>query len=253
PRHEPLPDGRTPPGLGWSVSGPERERRQTQILAPAQRRPLAQDNARPMRLGGEPQERQLLQGAVQPIAQQARPAESHLRCRRLDADRDLPHAEGRHPPPGPRRRPLRPPVDRGQSQASRRPAHQARLPGRASTPPAGGMMSLRNFDHRAWPQPPASYPARPRLGRGRAALAPVCFFLVDCWRAVEDGLKTLRGIDPVGSVLRCTTRLSRINYNFDWYLQLIYCILTCIFVRALPWVIGNGRIYQQSGGIGDQR
>ena len=51
-RHEPLPDRRPSAGLGRAVSGPERERRQAQILAAAQGRALAQDHAGPMRLGG---------------------------------------------------------------------------------------------------------------------------------------------------------------------------------------------------------
>jgi transposase len=60
--------------------------------------------------------------------------ESHLcRCR-FDTDRDLPHAEGRDPASGSRRRSLRRPFERVQSQASRGPAQEARLPGPASAP-----------------------------------------------------------------------------------------------------------------------
>jgi transposase len=44
----------------------------------------------------------------------------------------LPHAEGWHPPPGSRREPLRPPLNRDQGQAPGRPDRKARLPGRTS-------------------------------------------------------------------------------------------------------------------------
>jgi transposase len=45
--------------LGRSVPRPKRERRQAPVRAPAQRRSLAQDHARPVRLGGQAQEGQL--------------------------------------------------------------------------------------------------------------------------------------------------------------------------------------------------
>jgi transposase len=56
--------------LAWAgpVSGAERKCRQTQVIAPAQRIPLAQDADGAVRLGGRSQEGQLLQGAVQPPA-----------------------------------------------------------------------------------------------------------------------------------------------------------------------------------------
>src|SRR6476659_8436245 len=50
--------------MGWSVSGPERERRQAQVLASAKRRTLAQDNAGPVRGFGRQEEGQLFQGTV---------------------------------------------------------------------------------------------------------------------------------------------------------------------------------------------
>ena len=55
--------------------------------------------------------------------------------------------------------------DRGQSQAPCRAAHQARLPGRASTPRRSGMMSLPTVNHRSWPNrriyaPPDGGPGR---------------------------------------------------------------------------------------------
>ena len=86
--------------LSWAglVSGTERECRQTQIVAPAQRLPLAQDHAGAMRLGRH---------AVQSPARQARREESDLCSRRLNAHRRLPYSEGRRPAPGSRRQPLR--------------------------------------------------------------------------------------------------------------------------------------------------
>ena len=84
PRQNPLGSG--------SVSGPERKRGQTQIVAAAQGRPLAQDAACPMRLGRHQEEGQLLQGAIQSPQGQARPEESDLCGGRLNAYGDLPHA-----------------------------------------------------------------------------------------------------------------------------------------------------------------
>ena len=95
PRDEPLSNRGTPARVGRDVSGPERECRQTEILAPAQRRALAQDHPRAMRLGSHAQEGQLLRGAIQAASCQARTEESHLCRRRLDAHRDLSHTEGR--------------------------------------------------------------------------------------------------------------------------------------------------------------
>ena len=71
-RYEPLSDRRPSAGLGRPMSGTERERRQTQVLAPAQRRSLAQDRDGTVRLGCHAQEGQLLQGAVQSSARQTR-------------------------------------------------------------------------------------------------------------------------------------------------------------------------------------
>jgi hypothetical protein len=44
-----------------------------------------------MRLGRQAAERQLLQGTVLSAAGKTRSTEGHLRCRRLDTDRDLYH------------------------------------------------------------------------------------------------------------------------------------------------------------------
>jgi transposase len=68
-----------------------------------------------VRLRGHSQEGQLLQGAVQPLARQARREEGDLRRGRFDALGNLPHAEVRHRTPGSRRQPLRPSLDRDQS------------------------------------------------------------------------------------------------------------------------------------------
>ena len=80
--------------VSWAglVSGPERKRGQTQIVAAAQGCPLAQDAACPMRLGRHQEEGQLLQGAIQSPQGQARPEESDLCGGRLNAYGDLPHA-----------------------------------------------------------------------------------------------------------------------------------------------------------------
>ena len=90
-RHEPVPDRRAHGGLGWPLPRAERERRQAQTGAPAQRGALAEDDAGTMRLGGQAQEGQLLQGPVLPAAKQARTAESHLCRRRFDPHGHLPH------------------------------------------------------------------------------------------------------------------------------------------------------------------
>jgi transposase len=58
---------------GWFVSRPERKCGQTQILTAAQRRALAEIDACAMRLGRQPQKRQLLQGAVRSAQKPARP------------------------------------------------------------------------------------------------------------------------------------------------------------------------------------
>lgn len=124
--------------LGGSVSRPERERRQEEIDPIAQGRPMAEDDAGAMRLGGQAQEGQLLPGSVLPAAKPARAAKSHLRRRRLAPHRHLSHGQERHPPPRPRRCPLRSPFLRSPSPAPARAARQARLPG-----PAAARGSLR--------------------------------------------------------------------------------------------------------------
>ena len=103
---------------------------------------LAQDHPRSVRLGGDAKEGQLLRGAIQAAARQARPKEGDLRRRRLDAHRDLPYAEGRDRPSGPRRRSFRPPFERSQSQASRRATRQARIPRRTTARRTGRLNGL---------------------------------------------------------------------------------------------------------------
>ena len=115
--------------LGGPVSGPERKRGQTQIVAAAQGRPLAQDAARPMRLGRRQEEGQLLQGAVQPAEKPARPQESDLCGGRLNAHGDLPHAEKWRRTQRSRGRPFRPPPSR-----KKQIAWLLNLPSLASTP-----------------------------------------------------------------------------------------------------------------------
>ena len=105
-------------------------------------RALAEDHPRAMRLGGHAEEGQLLQGAIQAAPSQARTKESHLRRRRLDAHGDLPYAEGRDAPSGSRRQSFRPPLKRGQSQASRRSTRQAWLPRRTTDRRPGGLSAL---------------------------------------------------------------------------------------------------------------
>jgi transposase len=83
-------------------------RRQATLHPPAQGRALAEDHTGPMRLGGRPQEGQLLAGPVQTPASSPWTQEGHLRRCRIDPDRRLPHAPRRHPLPGSRRRPLPP-------------------------------------------------------------------------------------------------------------------------------------------------
>ena len=133
PRHEPLSDRRASRRLGRPVSGPERECRQAQILAPAQRRALAQDHARPMRLGGQAKEGQLLQGAVQPAASRRGPKKAicAVAASMLTAIYHMLKDGTEHQDLGADHFDRRP--DRSQSQASRRSTRQARLPRRTTT------------------------------------------------------------------------------------------------------------------------
>src|SRR5271169_2382318 len=111
-----------------------------------------------MRLGGHAKEGQLLRGAIQTPARQAWTEESHLRRRGLYAHCDLPYAEGWNAPSGPRRRSLRPTLERGQSQAPRRATGQARLPRRTTARGAGSLNALSKCrsanTHKATNQPP---------------------------------------------------------------------------------------------------
>ena len=105
-RHEPLSHRRASAGMGWPVLQPERERRQAKVLTSAKRRSMAQDHARPVRMGRQTEEGQLLQGTVQPVARKTRAEGGNLRRSRLAAHRDLSHAEGWYYPSGPWRQPL---------------------------------------------------------------------------------------------------------------------------------------------------
>src|ERR1700747_3417114 len=140
PRHEPLSDCWTPHRLGRAVPRPQRECRQTQIFAPAQRRSLAQDHARAMCLGRQTRQAQLLQRAVPSPVRPARAAEGDLLCCCFYPHRHLSHGAIRHAASRPWRRLLRPPHTRNQSQASGGPARQARLRGTTPTPRRGSMI-----------------------------------------------------------------------------------------------------------------
>src|SRR3979411_2890049 len=109
-------------------------------VASAQGGALAEDDAGPMRMGGQAKEGQLLQSPVLPAASQARTAESNLCRRRLDPHGALPHPQERHRPPRPRGRPLQSPFYRSPDQAPGCPAHQTWLRGSTSTHRRGRMM-----------------------------------------------------------------------------------------------------------------
>src|ERR1700736_3945691 len=94
---------------------------------------LVEDDARPMRLGGQAEKGQLLQSPVLPVAKQAWTAESHLRRRRLNPHGDLPYPQRRHRTPRPRSQPLQSPFYRRPNQAPRCPTHQTWLRGPTST------------------------------------------------------------------------------------------------------------------------
>jgi transposase len=76
PRHEPLCDGRPSGRLGRPIPRSEGECRPAAIDPPAQGRPLAEDDARAMRLGRQAQEGQLRPGPVLPAARPARSAKA---------------------------------------------------------------------------------------------------------------------------------------------------------------------------------
>jgi hypothetical protein len=90
-------------------------------------------------MGGDAKKGQLLRSSIQAAACHAWTEESDLRRRRLDAHGDLPYAEGRDVPSGPRRRSFRPPFERGESQASRGSTRQARLPRRITARRPGSL------------------------------------------------------------------------------------------------------------------
>src|SRR5712691_4060795 len=100
---------------------------------------MAQNHAGAMRLGGQAKERQLLQGAVFPVAKQTWPAKSHLRRRRFSAHRHLPHAQGRNHSPGPRLRLFRPASSRYQGEAVGKPDRQAWLQSHLAAHRQGGL------------------------------------------------------------------------------------------------------------------
>jgi transposase len=122
-----FPHIRASGGAGWPLPRPERERRQTQALAPAQRGCLVENDARAMRLGGQAQKGQLLPGPALPASEQARAAKSDLRRCRIDPHGNLPQAQKRIAPPGPRSRLLQQTSARKHSHALGLPAHQAWL------------------------------------------------------------------------------------------------------------------------------
>jgi transposase len=86
----------TKPGISDLVAevvpAQRRERRQAQIHAPAQGRPLAQDDTRPGRVVRDASEEELPQRPVLPHQGPARATQGHHGGRRLDADGDLLHA-----------------------------------------------------------------------------------------------------------------------------------------------------------------
>src|SRR4030088_2538588 len=100
---------------------------------------MAQNHAGAMRLGGQAKERQLLQGAVFPVAKQTWPAKSHLRRRRFSAHRHLPHAQGRNHSPGPRLRLFRPASSRNQGETVGKPDRQAWLRSHFAAHRQGGL------------------------------------------------------------------------------------------------------------------
>src|SRR6266576_6817028 len=100
---------------------------------------MAQNHAGAMRLGGQAKERQLLQGAVFPVAKQTWPAKSHLRRRRFSAHRHLPHAQGRNHSPGTRLRLFRPASSRNQGEAVGKPDRQAWLRSHLAAHRQGGL------------------------------------------------------------------------------------------------------------------
>src|SRR3979490_3102202 len=100
---------------------------------------MAQNHAGAMRLGGQAKERQLLQGAVFPVAKQTGPAKSHLRRRRFSAHRHLPHAQGRNHSPGPRLRLFRPASSRNQGETVGKPDRQAWLRSHLAAHRQGGL------------------------------------------------------------------------------------------------------------------
>src|SRR5208337_693699 len=97
-------------------------------------RAMAQDDARAMRSVRQQQEGQLFQGAAPAPQEPSRRAESFLRGRRIVADRDLSHAQGRYEVPGSRKGSFRQAPDQGQGQPPPRPTRQAGLSGRSPAP-----------------------------------------------------------------------------------------------------------------------
>jgi transposase len=97
--YEPLCRGGASCGRGRTMPGPERERRQAKVLASAQGRALAENDARSVRLVSRQEEGQLLQSAVQPATGSRWGEEGDLRRGRLHAHRRLPHAQERRRTP----------------------------------------------------------------------------------------------------------------------------------------------------------
>ena len=88
---------------------------------------MAENDAGPMCLGGQEEERQLLPGSVPAIAAQAGGQKGDLRGRGVNAHGDLPHAYERNRLQGSRRRTLPAPLPRNPGPATRAADCQARL------------------------------------------------------------------------------------------------------------------------------
>src|SRR5229473_507706 len=166
---------------------------------------MAQNHAGAMRLGGQAKERQLLQGAVFPVAKQTWPAKSHLRRRRFSAHRHLPHAQGRNHSPGPRLRLFRPASSRNQGEAVGKPDRQAWLRSHLAAHRQGGLKCKKErgknqclnalFLFRSVSDEAIQLCARPLCGLLRFAR--------------NDGAKATRNSDPGSRLARMTVE----NYS----------------------------------------
>ena len=129
--HEPLPDGGALRVLGAPVSGQSRERGQAAADDHRQGRHLAARDPARGRLGGGPDEEELLPRALPPPQSAGRRQEGHRRRAARDARGPVAHAHAPRAPPGPRRRLLRPAQHGADPSPPRPPPRTARLPGPA--------------------------------------------------------------------------------------------------------------------------